>query len=378
MSPTTWLWMTTAFALYRKHPPALSAWQFMHVEKNELQLDPTVTPYDLRAPLFSDYTHKLRTLWMPDGTSAAANQTGDIDFPVGTVFSKTFFYPRQGSNLKKTTDTGSDFRPDIGNNGGLDLADNRLLETRLLMRRSDGWVALPYLWNDAQTDATLVPTGAILDIELEALKFHYIVPDKNQCAGCHATDHASRTIKPIGPTLANLDRDFLQHPDLLRDMVQAENGAPINQLTAWRDAGLLADTTFLNAYLANGEAMTDWRDTNADVTHRARAYLHINCGHCHNKTGPADTSGLHLDITTRATEDAIHLGRCKPPVAAGQGTGGYQYAIVPGQPEISILIYRMQSLDPGAMMPEVGRSTVHHEGVALVSDWIASLPGHCG
>jgi hypothetical protein len=64
-------------------------------------------------------------------------------------------------------------------------------------------------------------------------------------------------------------------------------------------------------------------------------------------------------------------------VAAGQGTGDHTFDIVPGRPDDSILVYRMSSLDPGAMMPEVGRATVHEEGVALVRDWITAWLGSC-
>jgi hypothetical protein len=68
---------------------------------------------------------------------------------------------------------------------------------------------------------------------------------------------------------------------------------------------------------------------------------------------------------------------CKPPVAAGQGTGDRRFGIVPGHPEDSILIYRMESMDPGAMMPELGRAVVHAEGVGLIAEWVRSLPGDC-
>jgi hypothetical protein len=50
---------------------------------------------------------------------------------------------------------------------------------------------------------------------------------------------------------------------------------------------------------------------------------------------------------------------------------------VPGAPDESILIYRVESTDPGSMMPELGRSLVHAEGVALLKDWIAGLDGAC-
>ena len=73
----------------------------------------------------------------------------------------------------------------------------------------------------------------------------------------------------------------------------------------------------------------------------------------------------------------MRLGLCKPPVAAGQGTGDFTFDIVPGHPEKSILTYRMESTDPGAMMPELGRAVPHVEGIALVTKWIAAWPGQC-
>ena len=40
----------------------------------------------------------------------------------------------------------------------------------------------------------------------------------------------------------------------------------------------------------------------------------------------------------------------------------------------SILIARMESTDPGVAMPELGRATVHREGVAMLRRWIAAMP----
>jgi mono/diheme cytochrome c family protein len=125
---------------------------------------------------------------------------------------------------------------------------------------------------------------------------------------------------------------------------------------------------------ADAPRNANWMDKNAPLDARARAYLDINCGHCHNPKGAANTTGLTLDI---ATQEDHHLGICKPPTAAGQGTGDHYFDIVPGHPDDSILPYRLSSATPGTMMPELGRSTVHQEGVALIRAWIASLPGDC-
>ncbi len=100
----------------------------------------------------------------------------------------------------------------------------------------------------------------------------------------------------------------------------------------------------------------------------------MNCGHCHNPNGAADTSNL---ILTGQHEQQVNMGVCKPPVAAGGGAGDRLYSIVPGKPAESILVYRMRSAKPDEMMPELGRALVHEEGVELISQWIASLSGGC-
>ena len=74
----------------------------------------------------------------------------------------------------------------------------------------------------------------------------------------------------------------------------------------------------------------------------------------------------------------VRLGRCKPPVAAGRGSGGHAFSVEPGAPERSILIHRMRAQDPGERMPELGRSVPDEAGIALVSAWIEGLPGRCG
>lgn len=345
-------------------PAALSAWGLMTSDGQQLQLGAGVTPYQLNATLFTDYAHKLRTVSLPPGTQATVMPDGRLDFPLGTVISKTFFYPRVSGALVQVVDAESVLDASLGRNGGLDLTQVQLIETRLLVRRSSGWVGLPYVWNATQTEASLEVTGDIKSLTLvhqetaTATDFPYIVPDQNQCAGCHNTDTASRQMNPIGPRLANLNRSLTgKVPDL-------------NQLDYWQQLGILQ----LDGTVADQPRLVAWQDATQNLNDRARSYLDSNCGHCHSSTGAGDTSGLYLDI---GTNNPVRLGECKLPIAAGQGTGGHRFSIVPGDPEHSILVFRMQTRDPGAMMPELGRSLVHAEGVDLISAWIAALPGHC-
>ena len=112
----------------------------------------------------------------------------------------------------------------------------------------------------------------------------------------------------------------------------------------------------------------------ATLEQRAKAYLDVNCAHCHNAAGAADTSALHLNID--APVDRLY-GVCKTPVAVGRGSGDRPYDIYPGRPDDSILVYRMQHSDPAIAMPELGRSTTHIEAVKVVHDWIAGMNGDC-
>ena len=103
---------------------------------------------------------------------------------------------------------------------------------------------------------------------------------------------------------------------------------------------------------------------------RARAYLDVNCAHCHQPGGSASNSGLDL----RWEQDDPHaIGIRKPPVAAGRGAGGHKVSIAPGDPDASILLFRMESTEPGVAMPELSRSTVDDDGVAVIRQWIAEM-----
>ncbi|MEZ6076551.1 MAG: hypothetical protein R3C56_13100 [Pirellulaceae bacterium] len=47
---------------------------------------------------------------------------------------------------------------------------------------------------------------------------------------------------------------------------------------------------------------------------------------------------------------------------------------MPGKPDESILLFRLQTTHPGAVMPEFGRSLVQDEAVDLIRQWIAEMP----
>ncbi len=295
-----------------------------------------VIPYDLNSALFSDYAEKFRFVKLPSGTHAVYRSDDVFELPVGTLIAKTFAYPRNARDPAK---------------------GRRLIETRILKHEPGGWIGLPYIWNDAQTEATLDVAGDTVDVSWihtdgKPRSNNYIIPNANQCKGCHK---AGETMTPIGLKARHLNRDFA-YPE----------GAE-NQLTHWSRLGLLG-----NAPEPSGAPrLAVWDDPKSgSLDARARAWLEINCAHCHNPAGPARNSGLDL-LASQTSPTAI--GIQKPPVAAGIGSGGFAYDIVPGQPDQSILVYRIDSTHPGVMMPELGKRLVHEEGVALVRQWIAAM-----
>lgn len=343
------------------YPAHLSDWGVLSVADDRLALSEGFLPYDLNTPLFSDYAHKLRAAWLPPGRHASYSADDVFGFPVGTILSKTFYYPRAAAPegaLLRSEDNSSDF---IG--ADLDLHKVRLIETRLLVRQQSGWDALTYVWDAAQQEATLEIAGDIKRLDMVTSdgaiqQVHYVIPTRNECANCHATEHASGKIHPIGLAARHLNKPYEHY---------ADGAAP--QLQRWVERGYLdhsADDAPANALWRAGA--TD------DIEHRARSYLDVNCGHCHNPKGAADTSGLFLHAGETSPR---RLGVCKPPIAAGRGTGGRHVSIMPGKPDESIMIYRVNDTDPGIMMPELGRMTVHEEGVALLRHWVESLPGVC-
>ena len=336
-----------------EYPQRLSDWGLIERRGDRLALGREVLPYDVNTPLFADYAQKLRTLWLPPGKSARFDADQTYDLPVGALISKTFFFPTDGGVAQGAEDWDGAVET-------LDLDRTRLLETRLLVRQAGGWEALTYIWRG--DEALLSITGAIIPLPLAppdgdaARAVNYMVPSRNQCASCHVTGQDGDALMPIGLTSRQLNRGY--------------GGGPGNQIAGLKALGWLDGVPLATEWARNA----DWADPDESLAHLARSYLDANCGHCHNPAGRADTTGLwlntHHDVLRR-------LGLCKPPIAAGQGTGGRRYSIVPGQPDASILVFRMADDDPATRMPEIGRSIVHRRGMAVVSDWIAALPNEC-
>lgn len=326
--------------LGRPIPQTLSSFNLFtwDAETASYAFNDEVVPYELNTQLFSDYALKMRAIYVPPGERAAApDPARTLELPTGSIVMKSFAFP---ADLRAPTESVT------------------LVETRLLVRFAEGWQAFPYIWNEAQTDAVLSPAGEIRPISFvgsdgEPVTATYLIPQKNQCSTCHnrKPDVASAPVLSLlGPTPRQIDRDG----QLERLGLPALDGtAPAYDFRPIEESGVAA--------IAPG-----------DLDRAARDYLDANCAHCHNPNGVQGISSqlfLNFDNT-----DLQRLGVCKQPGSAGAGTGGLTYDIVPGNSEQSILYFRVQTTEPGAMMPLIGRSLEHRRGSELMKAWIDAMP----
>ncbi|WP_238400896.1 parallel beta-helix domain-containing protein [Alloalcanivorax marinus] len=341
-------------------------------------------PFVLNTKLFSDYATKYRVAFIPPGEQAVYrdgqdgnNLNGAIDFPVGTVIAKTFAFTDEA-------------------NGSEELVETRLLIKRTSQSGKAFWAGLPYIWEqqDGEMVARFAPGGGS-----RAVHWHYrdantgqvvsgetagySVPNANQCITCHGNDDRPAGSAPIGPKPRNLNRAYQPESTFMGTSGQA--GFPrVNQLQYWIDQGLLAGTPDLEldgqGVATNIERLPRWNvpgdggaaaHSAADVEQRVRAYLEVNCQHCHNDKGAASNTGYYLD---HYRDVDAGYGVCKKPTATGGGSCGRQHVLVPGSSADSIVACRLAAEnDPQRMMPPIARSVAHDEASALMNQWIDTV-----
>ncbi len=323
---------------------SLSEWN-LYADLRAQEPAERVLPFEVIAPLFSDYTKKRRFVHLPEGATIAYASEGPLGFPVGTILVKTFSYP-------------ADLREPEG--------EERILETRILHLEPNGWAAHTYVWNDEQTEAVRLVAGKFIDASFvdasgQAVQNLYRVPNTNECKDCHQNQDS---FVSLGGRSRQLDRAY------------DYGEGPVNQLEHLAALGWLEG-------LPPASERTKLVDPfgSDELSLRVRSYFDANCSACHTTGGNASQSSLLLDFaaTDPESQPSSNWGVCKIPTSAGGATCGHTYDVVPGDPDRSIMICRMASTDLEVRMPPLGIRLVHAEGLALVRQWIASMPpeGSC-
>ncbi|MGZ3691224.1 MAG: SO2930 family diheme c-type cytochrome, partial [Pseudobdellovibrio sp.] len=303
--------------------------------------------YKLNNELFTDYAEKNRFIFLPPKQKIQYTAEGVLDFPAGTIISKTFsFYLNENGKGMLTP-----------------------IETRLLIKRKAGWDTLDYIWNLPKHEAFLVLGGEVRTLKILAhnqnpMEINYGIPNKRQCASCHVSDVSTRgLLNPIGPKAKFLNWD----------VTDTSTGQMKNQLVLWSEKGYLAQ---LPADIKSVPQVAKWDlESSGTLDQRAKAYLEVNCAHCHNPKGPAANTALYL-LTSVATESP-NYGHCKPPTAAGFASGGRSFDVTPGKADESILLYRLQQSHLAVRMPQLGRTVAHTEANELIKQWINAQTGSC-
>lgn len=266
--------------------------------------------YELSSPLFSNYSKKQRLIQLPTGTQLGKLDDGLPSFPDGTALVKTFYYPEDERNLSL----------------GL-----QVVETRVSVKKEGEWNMASYVWNSDQSDATLAPDGydtyvtwANLDGVERTIDYHF--PSQRECVSCHQVD---KSVVPIGPSMRNLNRSVVH------------DGSTVAQLTHLQDAGVLEVFD-----ISTVETLPNYEDELLTLEERARAYIDMNCSHCHRPGGWHEAQERNFDFryATSLTESRIYKRR-------------------------EDMVRQMELGE----MPYLGNTVIHEEGLELVKTYLEGL-----
>ena len=304
-----------------------------------------VIPYEPISSLFTDYAHKKRFVWVPKGTKAVYNGDDEIiELPVGAAIIKTFYY----DNVQPSNTT-------------------QLIETRIMIKKANGWIFADYVWNEEQTEAFLDLNGSSKSItwkdENNNIKTaEYRIPNEAQCIVCHKTKSYVDGVYvqyniPIGIKPQNLNKNLNYGSETK------------NQLTKWIQLGILEN----NFSLPSAEnTMVNYNDASKSLDKRVRAYFDINCAHCHTENGHCDYRPMRMGYT-ETLNNLTNMGVCVDTQDMQNFEPALSKLVTPGNIDRSMLYHRLNTIDESYMMPLHGRSIIHEEGILLVEQWINSL-----
>lgn len=293
-----------------KFSPTLSSYGIFKGKMSDLFPATNVEVFELSAPLFSDYAEKQRLFKIPKDSTITISRTGKLNFPEGSILAKTFFY-RIDDEVNAL----------------------KILETRLLIKKNGRWNFATYQWNETQTEAFLILDGAdnqvtFTDNNNRHRQINYHIPSSKECIACHKS---SGKIQPIGPKVGNLKKWLVKQGDT------------IDQWQHFIDKKLIAS----NGTHHSIEKLPDYNDVRQDLTKRARAYLDINCAHCHNPLGLANYKTLNLEYEVPYKKTGIAL-------------------------KYPMIIHRMK-ISGDLHMPKLGTTILHDEGYDLIKEYVQQL-----
>jgi uncharacterized repeat protein (TIGR03806 family) len=299
----------------------------------------SLIPYDLNVSFWSDGASKLRWASVPNdaahpNATIAFKPTGEWVFPAGTVFVKTFELA--------TNEAHPEWK--------------RRLETRLLVRSSDGGVyGATYKWRGDNSDADLLATNLSETIPIETANgtrsqtWYY--PSSQDCLTCH-TANAGLV---LGVKTRQLNRS-MAYPSGITD----------NELRAWNHLGLFAPA-LEESQIASYPKLARADDLTRSLEDRARSYLDANCAHCHRPNGTVAYFDARYD--TPLQEQNLIGGQ----ILINQGIDHPQ-VIAPRDIWRSLIYMRAGAVD-SLKMPPLAHNERDAADMDLLRQWIQSMPG---
>jgi uncharacterized repeat protein (TIGR03806 family) len=343
------------------------------------KMQPAMIPYSVNSPLWSDGAHKERWLGMPGADSKIDwSHSRNWGFPDQTVIVKSFAIEMEQGKPES----------------------RRWIETRFLTKQGNEWSGYSYVWNDEQTDGTLLESNG-MDREyaiksngaLKTQKWHF--PSRSECMVCHS--RAANWVLGLSDIQMNRNYDYggcvenqlevfarlglipkfnygQQVKEALRFDLEKKGKSDkeitdeIATLTATRGQREPVTTGMLAFSGDRLSKLVDPYDKTANLNARARSYLHANCAQCHVEAGGGNAL-FDVAFTTKA--DKMKLFDVKPVHQTFKVDDAR--LIAPGAPERSVLLHRMSNREAGHM-PPLASSIVDKQAVDLLREWIKSMP----
>lgn len=269
--------------------------------------------YEINSTLFTDYAKKQRLIRMPQGQSMRYDNSDLLpQFPDNTLIAKTFYYNR------------NEQAPSEG---------KIILETRIFLKIEGVWQAGNYIWNEDQTEATYSEAASIVPVSYTdgngtTQNVNYQIPSKQDCFTCH---NNNGTTFPIGMKL--------------RSMNFTPSYTNQNQLQYLADIGLLTGVD-----PSTVAALPDWTDeVSHSIFERGRAYLDVNCAHCHQPGGSVPAT-YNIDFRYETPFDDTNIYANRGEIEA-----------------------RFESTAPIYRMPQLGRTVVHQEALQMLREYLEAI-----
>lgn len=279
-----------------------------------------------RYALWSNGLDKVRYIVLPQGQKINTANREQWDFPVGTLFFKTFSFPDPAM--------GGKMRP---------------VETRLIRRvlptgpRKEQWEFSVYEWSEDGRSATLLNIRNPKDrqVTIGGQMITHEIPSRLACQECHIANFTA----VIGFDELRLNAALAgQTKTQLQDVIDKQ----------W----LTVPPAAPHAQIVDTDPARKW----------IREYMHGNCGHCHNGGMTTESITRVYDLRHNAfvmnTVNKMTDGRTLP------GT-----RIIPGNPDESRLWQALarQQVAELKEMPPIGVQAADMEAVEKLRQWIVSL-----